>query len=190
MTGLFFGSFDPIHIGHLAIANYMLSFAGIEELWFVVSPQNPFKQPQNLLCDAERLHLVRLCIEGHSAYRACDAELQMPKPSYTIDTLEYLAAKYPQHEFVLIMGSDNLRQFHEWKRSESIIAGFHRYIYPRPETPPHLLTNIPNATLVNAPLMDISSTFIRRAIGEGKEVPFFLHDKACRYIKERGFYKK
>ena len=189
-VGLFFGSFNPIHIGHLAIANYMLAFTKMDELWFVISPHNPFKKRQNMLSEADRLRLVNIAIEGYPSYRSCDLEFRMPKPSYTVDTLARLTDRYPQQKFSLIMGSDNLDQFHKWKNSEAIIANFHRYIYPRPETPPQLLENIPNATvMVDAPQMNISSSFIRRAIADGKDVPFFLHDKAYQYIKEMNFYK-
>ena len=187
-VGLFFGSFDPIHIGHLAIANYMLSFTEMTELWLVVSPHNPFKQRQNMLSEADRLHLVELAIEDHPSFQSCDLEFHMPKPSYTIDTLLLLAERYPHHKFSLIMGSDNLELFHKWKNSEAISANYHRYIYPRPDTPPHHMANIPNATIVPAPMMDISSSFIRQAIAEGKDVPFFLHEKVYQCIKEKGFY--
>jgi nicotinate-nucleotide adenylyltransferase len=189
-VGLFFGSFNPIHIGHLAIANYMLAFTEMKELWFVVSPQNPFKKPQNMLSEKHRMVLVNLAIEDYPSYRACNIEFRMPKPSYTIDTLARLADKYPQRKFALIMGSDNLEQFHKWKNSDVIIENYHRYIYPRPETPQHLLENIPNATLVNAPLIDISSSFIRRAIAAGKDMPFFMHEKVYQYVKEMHFYEQ
>jgi nicotinate-nucleotide adenylyltransferase len=189
-VGLFFGSFNPIHIGHLAIANYMLACTEMSELWFVVSPHNPFKKRQNMLSETDRLHLVNLAIEDHPEYRSCDIEFRMPKPSYTVDTLARLTDKYPQRKFALIMGSDNLEQFHKWKNSEAIIANFHRYIYPRPETAPQLLEHIPNATVVDAPLMDISSTFIRRTIADGKDVPFYMHDKVYHYVKEMHFYEK
>jgi nicotinate-nucleotide adenylyltransferase len=190
LTGLFFGSFNPIHIGHLAIANYMLAYMEMDELWFVVSPRNPFKKRQNMLSENDRLHLVNLAIEDYPAYRACDIEFRMPKPSYTVDTLALLCDMYPQRKFVLIMGSDNLEQFHKWKNSEAIIDHYHRYIYPRPETPAKLMEQIPNATVADAPLMDISSTFIRQAIADGKDMPFFLHEKVYRYIKEMRFYEK
>jgi len=187
-TGLFFGSFNPIHIGHLAIANYMLAFTEMKEIWFVVSPHNPFKERQNMISENDRLHLVNLAIEDHPPYRSCDIEFNMPKPSYTIDTLLCLTEKYPQEKFAIIMGSDNLELFNEWKKSKDIIANYFRYIYPRPETPPQFLENIPNATVVNAPLMDISSSFIRQAIAEGKDVPFYLHSKVYKHIKEMNFY--
>ena len=189
-VGLFFGSFNPIHIGHLAIANYMLAYTDMDELWFVVSPHNPFKKRQNMLSENDRLHLVNLAIEDHAMYRSCDIEFRMPKPSYTIDTLVRLTDKYPNRKFSLIMGSDNLVQFHKWKNSEAIISNFHRYIYPRPDTAPQLLENIPNATVVDAPLMDISSTFIRQAIADGKDVPFYMHHKVYSYVKDMHFYEK
>jgi nicotinate-nucleotide adenylyltransferase len=188
-VGLFFGSFNPIHIGHLAIASYMLAFTEMDELWFVISPHNPFKKRQNILSENDRLHLVNLAIEGHPAYRSCDIEFRMPKPSYTVDTLARLTDKYPQREFSLIMGSDNLAQFHKWKNSEAIVANFHRYIYPRPETAPQFLEHIPNASVVDAPLMDISSTFIRQAIADGKDIPFYMHDKVYHYVREMHFYE-
>ena len=189
-TGLFFGSFNPIHIGHLAIANYMLEFTEMDELWFVVSPHNPFKTRQNLLPENDRLHLVNLAIENHQRYRACNIEFRMPKPSYTINTLVRLTDKHPQRKFAIVLGSDNLEHFHKWKNSEAIVANYHSYIYPRPETQPHFFENIPNATVVNAPLMDISSSFIRRAIAEGKETPFYMHEKVYQYVKEMGFYER
>ena len=189
-TGLFFGSFNPIHIGHLAIANYMLAYTDIEELWFVVSPHNPFKKRHNLLGENDRLHIVNLAIDNYPGFGSCNIEFRMPKPSYTIDTLVRLADKHPKRKFALIMGSDNLEQFQKWKNSDAIVANYHRYIYPRLETPPQFLKNIPNATIVDAPLMEISSSFIRKAIAEGKDVPFFLNNKVNQYIKEMNFYRK
>lgn len=188
-VGLFFGSFNPIHIGHLAIANYILACTDIDQIWFVVSPHNPLKKRQSLLSESDRLHLVNLAIEGHAQYKPCDMEFKMPKPSYTIDTLTRLSDKYPQRKFALIMGSDNLETFRKWKNSEEIIWNYHRYVYPRPGTPPHLLGKIENATLVDAPQMDISSTFIRQSIAQGKDIPFFLHERVYRYIKEMHFYE-
>ena len=189
-VGLFFGSFNPIHIGHLAIANYMMAFTEMNELWFVVSPHNPFKKRQTMLSESDRLHLVNLAIEDHPSYRACDIEFRMPKPSYTVDTLARLTDRHPKWNFTLIMGSDNLEQFHKWKNSEAIIANYHRYIYPRPETPPQFMKDIPNATVVDAPLMDISSSFIRSAIAAGKDMPFYMNSKVYQYIKEMHFYEK
>ena len=188
-VGLFFGTFNPIHIGHLAIANYMQSFTDIKEVWFVVSPHNPFKKRQNMLSEADRLHLVNLAIEGKQGYKSCDIEFKMPKPSYTIDTLARLSEKYPQRKFALIMGADNLELFWKWKNSEMIVANYHRYIYPRPGVSV-VSSDVENATFADAPMMDISSTFIRQAVADGREIPFFLHDKVYRYIKEMHFYEK
>ena len=190
ITGLFFGSFNPVHIGHLAIANYILAYTDMEQLWFVVSPHNPLKKKQNLLTASDRLHLVNLAIDGHPAYRTCDIEFHMPQPSYTIDTLVRLSEKYPQREFSIIMGSDNLESFTKWKNHEAIIAQYHRYIYPRPDTPSHIFENIENASVVDAPLMEISSTFIRQTIRQGRDVPFFMPDKVYQYVKEMHFYEK
>ena len=189
-VGLFFGTFNPVHIGHLAIANYMLCHTDMKQLWFVISPHNPFKKKENMLSENNRLHLVRLAIEDYPAYRASDIEFRMTRPSYTIDTLARLADKYPKKNFSLIMGSDNLEHFQKWKNHEVIIANYHRYIYPRVNTPSPLLENIPNATLVDAPLMDISSSFIRRAIADGKDLPFYMHHKVYQYVKEMHFYEK
>ena len=166
----------------------MLANTDINKLWIVVSPHNPFKNSQDMLSENDRLHLVKLAIENHRSYFACDIEFHMPKPSYTIDTLVRLSEQYPQRKFVLIMGSDNLDQFHKWKNSEAIIDRYHLYIYPRPETPAKLMEHIPNVTVVDAPQMDISSTFIRRAIAEGKDVSSFLPEKVYQYIKEKRQY--
>ncbi|MDR0814203.1 MAG: nicotinate-nucleotide adenylyltransferase [Bacteroidales bacterium] len=187
-VGLFFGSFNPIHIGHLAIANYMLEFSDMEQIWFVVSPHNPFKTKTSLLPEADRLHLVNLAIDGHPRYKASSIEFKMPKPSYTIDTLVRLSEKYPQHCFSLIMGADNLNVFHKWKNCDAIVAGYHRYIYPRPDSAGQT-TQPENATVVNAPLMDISSSFIRASIAQGKELPFFMPEKVYQYVKEMHFYE-
>ncbi|MDR2039031.1 MAG: nicotinate-nucleotide adenylyltransferase [Bacteroidales bacterium] len=187
--GLFFGSFNPIHIGHLVIANYMLAYTEMDQLWFVITPHNPFKKRQALLSESDRLYLVNLSIEGHPEYKASNIEFKMPKPSYTIDTLVRLSEKYPGNRFSIIMGSDNLESFHKWKNSELIIENYHRYIYPRTGTA-HLIERAKNVTMVDAPLMDISSTLIRRAIADGKDIPFLLPGKVYQYIKEMHFYEK
>ncbi|GHT22447.1 putative nicotinate-nucleotide adenylyltransferase [Bacteroidia bacterium] len=188
-VGLFFGSFNPIHIGHLAIANYMLEFSDMEQIWFVVSPHNPCKTKTSLLPEADRLHLVNLAIDGHPRYKASNIEFKMPKPSYTIDTLVRLSEKYAQHRFSLIMGSDNLDAFPKWKNSDSIVAGYHRYIYPRPDSAKQP-KQPENATVVNAPLIEISSSFIRSSIAQGKALPFFMPEKVFQYIKEMHFYER
>jgi nicotinate-nucleotide adenylyltransferase len=188
--GLFFGSFNPIHIGHLAIANYIVEFTDVSEVWFIVSPQNPFKTKKNLLADYHRIALVRQAIEDDPRFRASDIEFKMPKPSYTIDTLTYLREKYPDKEFVIIMGADGLATFHKWKNYKELIRTCKRYIYPRPGILENNLKNLENAEFVNAPIMNISSTFIRDAIKQGKDVRFFMHAKTYEYLKEMHFYEK
>ncbi len=188
-TGLFFGSFNPVHIGHLAIAGYIISFTDLDELWFVVSPQNPLKEKTSLLDDYQRLELVRLATEDDERFRVSDIEFHMPHPSYTIDTLTYLGEKYPDREFQLVMGSDGLKTFNKWKNYRLIEKNYHRIIYPRPGMTPEEILTYPNLTLVNAPQMDISSSFIRKAIAEGKDIRHFLPDKVFRYIREMHFYE-
>ena len=190
ITGLYFGSFNPIHIGHLAIANFMVEFSELEQLWFVVSPQNPLKQKQSLLQDYHRLALVRLAVEDDDRFRASDIEFKLPTPSYTIDTLTYLEEKYPGREFQLVMGADGLRTFHKWKHADLIVQKYHRLIYPRPGTDKGSISRLPNATLVDAPMMDISSSFIRQAIKEGKDVRHLVPARAYTYMREMHFYEK
>lgn len=190
ITGLYFGSFNPIHIGHLAIANYMVEFSSLEQLWFVVSPQNPLKEKKSLLKDYHRLEMVRLAVEDDDRFRASDIEFRLPTPSYTIDTLTYLGEKYPGREFQLVMGADGLRTFHKWKNAPLIVEKYHRLIYPRPGTELTQPGDLVNATLMDAPLMDISSSFIRKAIREGKDVRHLVPAKAYRYMREMHFYEK
>lgn len=190
ITGLYFGSFNPIHIGHLAIANFMVEFSDLDQLWFVVSPQNPLKAKSSLLQDYHRLALVRLAIEDDDRFRASDIEFKLPTPSYTIDTMTYLEEKHPGMEFQLIMGADGLRTFHKWKHSDLIVKRYHRLIYPRPGIDLKKAVRIPNATLVDAPMMEISSSFIRKAIKEGKDVRHLVPARAYKYIREMHFYEK
>ena len=142
--GLYFGSFNPIHIGHLAIANYMVEFTDLEKVWLVVSPHNPLKQKNSLLSDQHRLQMVRIAIEYDNRFKVSNIEFNLPQPSYTINTLTYLKEKYPENEFVLIMGSDGLATFDKWKNYAELIANYKRYVYPRPDTNPELLRNIEN----------------------------------------------
>jgi nicotinate-nucleotide adenylyltransferase len=190
ITGLYFGSFNPIHIGHLAIASFMVEFSQLEQLWFVVSPQNPLKEKQSLLQDYHRLEMVRLAIGDDERFRASDIEFRLPRPSYTIDTLAYLEEKYPAREFQLVMGSDGLHTFHKWKHSELIVQKYHRLIYPRPGMDKKTGSGLSNATLVDAPMMDISSSFIRKAIKAGKDVKHLVPDRAYTYMREMHFYEK
>ncbi len=189
-TGLYFGSFNPIHIGHLAIANYMIEYSDLDELWFVVSPQNPLKEKKTLLKDHHRLEMVRLALADDNRFRVSDIEFKLPIPSYTIDTLAYLGEKYPGHEFQLVMGADQLRTFRRWKHAELIAQNYHRLIYPRPGVDPESLKSVPNATVVNAPLMEISSSFIRLAIKDGKDIRHLVPTPAYTYMREMHFYEK
>lgn len=188
-TGLYFGTYNPIHIGHLAIANYMVEYAGLDQIWFVVSPQNPFKANTKLLDDHQRLQMARLAVEGDNRFSASDIEFRLPRPSYTINTLTYLRKEYSGHEFQLIMGSDNLALLHQWKDAESILAAHQVLVYPRPGFDVETYRPQPGIRLVNAPLMEISSTFIRTAIAEGKDVRHFLPPNVWQYLKERDFYR-
>jgi len=189
-TGLYFGSFNPIHNGHLMLANHLAEFGGIDDLWFVISPQNPFKQKQTLLPDYQRLELVRRAIEGYPKFKACDAEFKLPKPSYTIDTLTYLKEKYPDREFYLIMGGDNLDGFPRWKNSEQILAQHHLLVFPRKGCGAGSLADHPNVSIVETPIIEVSSTFIRESIAEGKDVRFFMPQKVWEYVDEMNFYRR
>lgn len=196
-TGLFFGSFNPIHIGHLAIANYFVEFTSLDSVWFVISPQNPLKSKDSLLNDYHRLELVRLAIGDDLRFRASDIEFKMPKPSYTTDTLARLEEKFPTHTFSLIMGMDNLATLYKWKNFEVILQNWKLWVYPRKgwnlEKIPDLIKpklQMARYEVVNAPEMEISSTFLRHAIREGKDVRFFFQDAVYQYIREMHFYEK
>ncbi len=188
-TGLFFGSFNPIHIGHMAIANYMVTYGPIDDLWFVVSPQNPLKKRKSLLHEYDRLHLVNLAIDNDIRFKASDIEFYMPKPSYTIDTLTYLSEQFPQRDFSIIMGEDNLATIDKWKNPEQLLEKYQLLVYPRPNvTTEASLLSHPHVQLVEAPLMEISSSFIRTAIKERKDVRFFLPSGVYEYIDKMQFY--
>jgi nicotinate-nucleotide adenylyltransferase len=187
-TGLYFGSFNPVHIGHLAIANYMTGFTDIDQLWFVISPQNPLKRKATLLEDHKRRALLELAVENDDRLRVCDIEFKLPKPSYTVDTLAYMKELYPSHEFILIMGSDGLPTFKKWKNYRVIEENYTRYIYPRPGFPVDLSEH-PNCRVVDAPLMEISSTFIRDALKERKDIRHFLPPRVYEYISEMHYYE-
>ncbi len=186
--GLFFGSFNPIHIGHLIIANSVLERADIEQLWFVVSPQNPFKKRKNLLHEFDRLDMVRAAIHDNFRMKASDIEFNMPKPSYTIDTLTYLSEKYPQHHFKLIIGEDNLKHFPKWKNHERILEDYGLHVYPRPNAGYSELKEHPCVTLTDAPLLDISATFIRENIKQGKSIKYLVHHEVESLILSKKFY--
>lgn len=186
--GLYFGSFNPIHIGHLAIANYMIEYSDMDKLWFVVSPQNPFKSKQSLLADYHRLRLVNTAIEYDLRFKASNIEFKMPKPSYTIDTLTYLKEEYPEHDFAIIMGEDNLKGFHKWKNYQEILNNHQIYVYPR-DYKTIQKNPYPQVSIIEAPLIEISSSFIRKAIQEKKDVRHFMHHKVAEYVKEMHFYE-
>ena len=190
MTGLFFGSFNPIHTGHLIIANNMLEFAGLSEVWFVVSPQNPLKQKSTLLNQYDRLHLINLAIEDNVKFKACDIEFNLPKPSYTIDTLTYLKEKYINKDFALIIGSDNLSTFKKWKNYEVILDNYPVLVYNRRGYTESSLINNPSIKHFDFPLLDISSSEIREMILQKKSVKYLMPEKVLEYISESSLYKK
>ena len=189
-TGLYFGSFNPIHMGHMAIANFMVEFSDLKQLWFIVSPQNPLKEKRSLLKDYHRLEMVRLAVDEDDRFRASDIEFHLPTPSYTIDTLAYLEEKHPGREFQLVMGADGLRTFQKWKHADLIAEKYHRLIYPRPGVDLEAAAQLPNTTIVDAPLMEISSSFIRSAIREGKDIRHLVPARAYTYMREMHFYEK
>ncbi|MCU0432073.1 MAG: nicotinate (nicotinamide) nucleotide adenylyltransferase [Bacteroidia bacterium] len=189
-VGLFFGSFNPIHVGHLVLANYMLSFTDLDKLWFVVSPHNPLKEKKTLLADHHRLELVSRAIGDHPNLKASDIEFKLPQPSFTVNTLAWLADKYPQYQFALIMGSDNLNSLKKWKNYEVILEHYQIYVYPRPGFDGGDLRNHASVKFTDAPVMEISSTFIREAIRDKKDVRYFMPVAAWEYLDEMNFYRK
>lgn len=187
--GLFFGSFNPIHIGHLIIANTMAEQKDIAQVWFVISPLNPFKSSKSLLHEFDRLDMVELAIGDNFNLRTSDIEFNMPRPSYTIDTLTYLSSKHPQHNFRLIIGEDNLKNFHKWKNYQAILDHYGLIVYPRPHSgAAEAIKNHPNVRMVNAPLLDISATYIRKTVQEGKSVRYIVPDSVIDYINEKKLY--
>ncbi|WBX95755.1 nicotinate (nicotinamide) nucleotide adenylyltransferase [Chryseobacterium gambrini] len=190
--GLFFGSFNPIHIGHLILANYILENSDMDELWFVVSPQNPFKEKKSLLKDHNRLDMVQLAVKNYPRMRASNVEFSLPQPSYTIDTLTYLHEKYPDYSFSLIMGEDNLESLHKWKNSETLIKNHHIIVYPRGfegEKKDSEYLQHENISLINAPVIELSATEIRNMIKSGKNVRPMLPPEVFDYLDGSSFYK-
>lgn len=193
--GLFFGSFNPIHNGHLMIANYLAEFGELDQVWFVISPLNPFKADENILPDYHRRELLTRAIGDYPRFKVSSVEFRLPKPSYTIDTLIFLEEEYPENQFILIMGSDQLPGFHNWKNPEQILEKYKILVYPRHEkgrdtkrVTRYDLVNHPSITLVQAPMMEISSTFIRTSIKQGKDVRFYMPELTWQYIDEMHFY--
>ena len=189
-TGLFFGSFNPIHVGHLIIANYMATQTDLDEVWLVVSPHNPLKKKATLARDYDRLHLVRLATDDNPKLRASNVEFDLPKPSYTIDTLTYLAEKYPKKDFVLIMGGDSLATLHKWKNYELLLRDYQIYVYQRPQYDLGDLQNHENVHLFDAPLMQISASYIRKCIQAGKSVEYLVTQPVFEYLEGSGMYRK
>jgi len=187
--GLFFGSFNPIHVGHLIIANYMAANTDLDAVWLVVSPHNPHKEKSTLADDYTRLHLVNLAIENNLRLQSCDIEFNLPQPSYTSDTLAHLKAQYPKDEFVLIMGGDNLATLHKWKNYQFILKNYQIYVYNRPNADVSAYQNDANVRFFDVPLMEISATFIRQLIQKDCSVRYLVPDKVCEEIDKANLYK-
>lgn len=188
-TGLFFGSFNPIHLGHMVIARYMLEFTDLDEVWLVISPHNPLKEKKTLLADNHRYYMVNLAVEDIQGLKASSIEFDLPQPSYTIDTLAYLGEKYPDKSFILIAGTDILPTFHKWKNHEKILEYYQLYIYPRPDNLENPFKDHPSIHEINAPMMEISASFIRNAIRKKRDISFLLPPKVAEHIDLMNFYK-
>jgi len=190
-VGLFFGTFNPIHIGHLIIANYMAEFSDLDEVWFVITPMSPFKKKHTLLENYHRLAITNIAVENFPKLKTSDIEFKLPQPNYTINTLVNLVEKYPSNQFCLIMGEDNLKGFQKWKNYEAIIQNYELYVYPRISEgkTEHQFLNHPKIHSVNAPIVQVSSTFIRKAISEKKDISAMLPPNVWKYIDEMNFYK-
>jgi nicotinate-nucleotide adenylyltransferase len=188
-VGLYFGSFNPVHTGHLIIANHLLNYTDLEKIWFIVSPQNPFKENSSLLNEYNRLHLLKLSTEDDSRIKVLDIEFNLPRPSYTASTLPHLEEKFPGNEFSLIMGSDSFQNLHKWKNYESIIKNYSIYIYPRPGFE---IKNEVKAKIIiaEAPLLQISATHIRQMIREKKSIRYLVPDKVRDEIEKGAYYRK
>lgn len=189
--GLYFGTFNPIHIGHLAIANYLVENSDLAEIWMVVTPHNPHKKKKTLLDDYQRLHMVHLATDDYDRIKASNIEFGLPQPSYTVNTLAHLSEKYPDKDFTLIMGEDNLKSLHKWKNYQVILDDYSIIVYPRVSSGevPEQFVNHPKVTTIDAPIMEISSTMIRNGIKEGKDLRYFMHHQVQEYVEEMHFYK-
>lgn len=189
--GLYFGTFNPIHVGHLTIANHMAEYSDLDQVWFVVTPHNPFKKKSSLLDNNHRFQMVYRAVEDYQKLSVSDIEFKLPQPNYTINTLTHLEEKYPDYEFALIMGEDNLKSFHKWKNYELILERYHIYVYPR-ISDGIIETQFDNHSKihkVDAPIMELSSTFIRKAIKDGKNIRPMLPEHVWSYLDEMNFYK-
>lgn len=190
--GLYFGTFNPIHVGHLIIANHMAENADLDQVWLVVTPHNPLKKKETLLDDYHRLEMVHLATVDFPKLKPSDIEFKLSQPNYTVNTLVHLEEKYPNHVFSLIMGEDNLKSLHKWKNHEVILQNHEIYVYPRisSEAENLDLKNHPKIHLIDAPIVEISSTFIRKSIKEAKNIQPLLPQKVWEYIDHNNFYKK
>ena len=187
--GLYFGSFNPIHIGHLIIASYIANNTDLKQVWFVVSPHNPLKPSASLLNEYHRLHLVNLATEDNPQLKATDVEFHLPRPSYTVDTMAYLKEKYPQHEFHIIMGSDSLQNINKWKNYDLLLKNNPFIIYNRPGVEVKELPGV-NITFLSAPFLEVSATAIRRLLKDGKSIRYLVPDEVREEIERNGYYKK
>ena len=189
--GLYFGTFNPIHSGHLIIANYMVEFSKLDEVWMVVTPHNPFKKKSSLLENHHRLEMVYRACEDYDKLKPCDIEFNLPQPNYTVNTLVQLEEKYPDLEFALIMGEDNLKSFHKWKNYEVILERYSIYVYPRISEGVMVNELASHAKIirVSAPIIELSSTFIRNAVKDGKNIRPMLPEKVWDYLDKMNFYK-
>ncbi len=188
--GLFFGSFNPVHIGHMIIANHMVEYTDLDNVWMVLSPQNPFKKKSSLASNYDRLHLLNLAVGDNAKLKASKIEFDLPLPSFTIDTLTYLKEHQPNHKFSLLMGGDNLASFHKWKNYELILAKHDVYVYRRPRYSKHKFNGHEKIKFVEAPLLDISATYIRNAIHEGKSVQYLVPQEVYEYLNTSHLYRK
>lgn len=187
--GLFFGSFNPVHVGHLIIANHMVTHSDLDMVWMVISPHNPHKKKSSLANDYDRLHLVNLAIGNNDKIKASKIEFNLPQPSYTIDTLTYLKEKHPEYNFVLIMGGDNLGTFHKWKNYEMILKHYEIMVYKRPSYELGELKDHPSINIVEAPLLEISASFIRKCIKEKKSIQYLVSKDVFEYISGSNMYQ-
>lgn len=189
--GLFFGTFNPIHVGHLTIGNHIVEHSSLDQVWFVVTPQSPFKQKKSMLDNYQRLEMVYLATKEYNTLKPSNIEFGLKQPNYTIDTLAYLEEKYPNHQFSLIMGEDNLKSFHKWKNYELILENHGIYVYPRisKNVIPEQFKNHPKIFNISAPIMELSSTFIRQEIKAGRNIRPMLPDEVWKYLDEMNFYK-
>lgn len=187
--GLFFGSFNPIHVGHLIIANHMATQTDLDKVWLVVSPHNPLKPKKSLARDFDRLHLTRLGIGDNPLIEASNVEFGLPQPSYTIDTLAFLKEKHPDREFALIMGGDNLATLDQWKNYEQLLAGFDIYVYRRPGIELGPFASHPRVKICEAPLLDISATYIRDCLRKGRSVRYLVPEAVFEYLESGNLYR-